>query len=562
MTDEVEPARCPDVDIVVVDEHLARVALGVDDWSATTLLACVSEDPADWSQVASVWPRYQTGPSADRVEDLDFTVVNIETALSQLSHERAWMVIDLRTKRVCLGRANDLMERDGCYAMDEDGVYGRELRILIHLPPWWEFHRNVDLSMVDQPRREVLCVFRPQREVLWGPELTKGLAELMLARLDQDDELSEILSSLAPNFFALAAREAEDSEEADDDGTAIRYRELRNELYKSKVAIHREWLMTPRSDLNGRMPRQCLHGGTSWISLLVEGQQWQFSSDESLTPLPAAMAQNPNVPMGLSEVVLYFDLCRDLIDAGWVHLSFRINEGAESSPEKLAAHLAEVQHRFMYMPYEGGDSPSTIIRAERHRLPRLIDAEHAGAIDCDCPICEMMKVGSFGPSFEGFDGHHLELDGEFAFSLYETQEEWDEHQRQYEELVPSIGGKREDDEEEDEFGSVWKSTYVSQAGIPGDSKGHLAIGFLLADMMGSLKQLGSQNDVDELKFAFREYRGAGQYELPVATEQFQQVLEQVAQRHSELVSRSADLQHRLDEMARRVNDIESDEDFL
>lgn len=42
--------------------------------------------------------------------------------------------------------------------------------------------------------------------------------------------------------------------------------------------------------------------------------------------------------------------------------------------------------------------------------------------DCDCPICEMMADGMFGIRFTSIDGHHLELDDEFAFSMHENRE--------------------------------------------------------------------------------------------------------------------------------------------
>ncbi len=38
-----------------------------------------------------------------------------------------------------------------------------------------------------------------------------------------------------------------------------------------------------------------------------------------------------------------------------------------------------------------------------------------------------MYDGMFGVGFTSIDGHHLELDDEFAFSKCETREEWEEH---------------------------------------------------------------------------------------------------------------------------------------
>ena len=69
---EPEAGRCPNVDVLVVDGQVARFASKLDDWNTTTLLACVSEDPVDWAEIAAVWPRYQTGPSAEVADSLDF----------------------------------------------------------------------------------------------------------------------------------------------------------------------------------------------------------------------------------------------------------------------------------------------------------------------------------------------------------------------------------------------------------------------------------------------------------------------------------------------------------
>lgn len=561
MSDETELARCPDVDLIVVDNHRARFALAVDDWNATTLLACVSEDPSDWHELAGVWPRYRSDSSFDDAESLNLSVIDVDAAMMQLSEERAWIFIDLRTKRICFGRANDPMERDGCYAMDAIDGYEQEFRIPIHLPPWWEFHRHVDLSMVYEPRCSELSVFHPRRDVLWGSELANGLAERMINCFFEDDGLRELLFQLSSDFS--------DPEplESDEEVTTDRFREMRNELHSRTVAVHRDWLMTPRSDLDGRMPRQCLHGAVHWIDRVIEGQKRRVSGDAVFTPIPIAMANDPRVRMGRSEVCLYFDLCRELIHAGWVHLSLCSDEmhtGSEAIP--LASHLEKVQENWMRMPHEGGDSAAIIIDVERHRVPRILDSGPEGAaIDCDCPICEMMKEGNFGPTFVGIDGHHLELDNEFAFSLLETREEWDDHRREYEELSLACelpqNAIETSAEEPDEFGSVWKNSYVGKEGIPGDFNGNIEISFLLADMIGSLKQLKANDAIIELNEAFRAYRIAGRYELAIVTEHFQRVLESVAQQYSGLVGRSADLQQRLDELARQKDAIDSDDEF-
>jgi len=553
MIDETELTRCPDVDLIVVDRYQTRIAFQVDDWNATTLLACISEDPRDWFELEGIWPRYQIGPSAEDLASLNFIDLNFTVALGKLSEKRAWMTIDLTKKRICIGKSNDPIERDGNYAFGDDSGFGPEFQIPMHLPPWWELHCHVELSMVLQTRDSELKVRKPNREILWGPELSKDLARRMFSCFVEDETLRELLAQLASDFSTL------EPSGASDDETVRRLNEMRNQVVSRTIAVHRDWLMTPRSDLGGRMPRECLHGGVDWIDHVIDGHKSRVSGGDELAPLPLSIANDPEVPMGRSEVCLYFDLCRELIESGWLYLSLHSGHARSSNmrdADEFVKYLADVKKSWLCMPYEGGDSPASIIESERHRMPRVIEVGH-GVIDCDCPICEMMSAGDFGPTFTGIDGHHLELDEEFAFSLHETREEWEQKQCEFAQMSMEIeqnqiAERRSGGEEDDEFHSVWKNSYVSQDAIPGDSGGHIGISFLLADMIGSLKNLGAQQDIDDLNSAFRTYRNAGQFELVIATKDFQQVLENVAQHHSELVSRSADLQHRLDELERKA----------
>ncbi|MEQ1826399.1 MAG: hypothetical protein ABL921_10640 [Pirellula sp.] len=566
---ESEAGRCPDVDVIVVDEKIAHFASAVDDWNSTTLLACVSEDPVDWADIAAVWPRYKTEPSAEFADSLDFQIVDAKSALAKLSNERAWMVIDLRDKRICTGTANDPVERNGCYAMGDNNGFGPEFRIPVHLPPWWELHCQVDLPMVRKPRLSEVPRFSPHRDVLWGPELSKGLAQQMLATYESDARLREVLIDLSVDFSSPEIPIHAELPDNKDIEVAQKRRVKRNELYERTIAVHRDWLMTPRQDLAGRMPRQCLHGGMDWLDRVIEGQKYQISRSAASIPIPREMAERPETPMGRSEVCMYFDLCRELINEGWVWISLQSEKHLHEADalQQLALHLSDVQKNWMNHPFEGGSSPSAIIQAERCRSPRVLgeDGEQP-LIDCDCPICQMMIGETFGETFVSIDGHHLELDDEFAFSLCETREEWDEQQREYEEFSRAMDLKRiereeANSEEQDEFGSVWKHTFVSDQGIPGDTNGHLSISFFLADMISTLKEAGAkQEDIDAINQVFRQYREAGPYELAAATDLFQQTLEHTAQTYPLLVGRSADLQHRLDELFRGRTSAHFDDD--
>ena len=181
----------------------------------------------------------------------------------------------------------------------------------------------------------------------------------------------------------------------------------------------------------------------------------------------------------------------------------------------------------------------------------------AHIVDCDCPICDMMASGIFGPGFCHYDGHALEVDDDFAFSMLDTREQWEEQQREdakrRAEIEADIARRKEAGiTAEEEFQSVWNSTYLADDGIPGDTGGHLGTAFLVAELVGALQQEGAdQADVDVLNNAFRTYRTAESPQaVQSAADAFKQTLNELADRHEYLVSRSADLQSRIDEQLR------------
>ena len=100
-----------------------------------------------------------------------------------------------------------------------------------------------------------------------------------------------------------------------------------------------------------------------------------------------------------------------------------------------------------------------------------------------------------GPGFTHFDGHQLELDDEFAFSLCATREEWEEQQGEWAEMNAEIEAtssreaEQRDKSGDDDFAPVWRNTLVTTEGIPGDSSGHMQLAFLVADLVGSLKAM-------------------------------------------------------------------------
>ncbi len=188
-------------------------------------------------------------------------------------------------------------------------------------------------------------------------------------------------------------------------------------------------------------------------------------------------------------------------------------------------------------------------------------------MDCDCPICQMMASESFGPSIRSFDGHSLDMDDDFAFSIHPTREAWEAQQREFEEMDAQIKAdlklKEERGEDaEDPFDSPWKSTFIAEESIPGDRFGHFSTAFQVAELVGWLKTAkAEQSEIDMLNAAFRDYRTAA---LPsqrvISAESFKNVLEQLAAKYGELTGRAADLQSRIDERQRAHANCDDDLD--
>jgi hypothetical protein len=177
------------------------------------------------------------------------------------------------------------------------------------------------------------------------------------------------------------------------------------------------------------------------------------------------------------------------------------------------------------------------------------------ASDCDCPICEMMVDGMFGVAFSGLDGHQLDLDDEFAFSMHETREAWEQQQREFEEISASIERERLEREaageaEPDPFAPVW-SGHVSDEPIPGDKGGRLTLAFLLAEIVSVLEsQDAPRTDIRQLNSLFTEFRTSHAAELAESGRRLKDGLDSLADRYPDLVPRVADFCSRIDEHVR------------
>jgi hypothetical protein len=230
----------------------------------------------------------------------------------------------------------------------------------------------------------------------------------------------------------------------------------------------------------------------------------------------------------------------------------------------LVDRLAEFRDTWLHEPNEATDfsgTPAELIEAERRRMPVTSDGH---PIDDDCPLCQAMAEGHFGLMFRCFDGHYLELEDEFAFSLCETRAEWEQQQEEYRQFSEKMDRKRREraatgEDDADPFAGVWQSSFVDWDGLTGPDAPPLeplfALGFQLAELTVQLRR--RPDGVDLMRSLNRTYAGLRTSQDAVATvsaaQEFRELLEAAGRTFPDLTPRCADLQSRLDEVLRRLS---------
>ena len=165
----------------------------------------------------------------------------------------------------------------------------------------------------------------------------------------------------------------------------------------------------------------------------------------------------------------------------------------------------------------------------------------------------MEASGLFGTAFSFLDGHHLDLDDEFAFSVHETREAWEEQQREYAEW-----SRRMDEERSpkaappaaDDFPSVWSGVAPDDP-LPGDAGGVLGLAFRLSELVADLKFRDAQpGPVSALNERFRAFRDAAPDDRSAAAAALREAVESLSSDHPDLRGKLSDFQSRLDEALR------------
>ena len=536
-------AKKSPVSVLIIDQTHCLLANSIDEDLAITLIALVSEDPRDWYSATRVWPRYRTPVVCDDINDIELQEVDMEEGIETLQTAPGWAVIDFQSKRVLF--AGDLLplEPDSLINTNPDEESDEEWLLAIHLPPWWEMHADALISSVGQPRESEIKKRFVNRNVLYGTPLLHYLA----SRLIEADEQHDWMKYTAKDFS--------------------------RKQHELAIEIHRDWLMTPRHDLGGQKPRELLHGSINWIDKIVDGQQHRFSRGIPFTGLPKDWDPDDNGPIGRSEMIMYFSMCRTLTTMGWALLNEKREEwGVLTRDEKIAllfADLENIKNDWMVSSYENDVAPKTIIEYERRRVPRgqgvMVDGfEEQGAKHephCDCPICEMMNDGLFGVGFVYYDSYELEMDNEFAFSMCETLEEWEQQgmafDLDYEVDHDDESGDWIDNNSDDDLKPIWSGIQsrdeMPSGMLPGDTRGHLLMAFMLSELSGNLQaQNASAQEIDGLNLDFKAMRESIGTERKQLATALKNKLEEMTHKYPSLTPKIADFQSMIDESNRNM----------
>jgi hypothetical protein len=284
---------------------------------------------------------------------------------------------------------------------------------------------------VKQPRIDI-------RQVLYGMPLIEFIVNECLAEKERLGCPVPVVTSQTEDYSKL---DNEKRNESEGDDTPIQ-------------KVHAHWLMTPRSDLGGRCPRDVILEKLNFIDRDLESREFQWSVlREGPPPLPRDSHAYLNGGFGTHEYVVYYDFVRYLLGRCWDRISeyrFPNIDAPEKTPERdelqenlpskvdqvdfLGKWLHEIGEAWLNSPCEelSGSIPVAIIESERRRIPLLTSGKED--LFDDCPLCQMIAEDAgelFGPGFWHYDGSHI--DPLFEFSTYLTREEWEAEERKWQE---------------------------------------------------------------------------------------------------------------------------------
>ncbi|HEV3345289.1 MAG TPA: hypothetical protein VG125_33235 [Pirellulales bacterium] len=471
--------------------------------------------------------------------------------LAETPHDAGVMIVDLAARLIACESTYSSPLRRGT-VLYHDGQSGTNLDVGFHLPDDWTILSEVSCwqSRAEELRRQRLSESPLEtRAVLYGQPLLQFIASACFGRFGQAGAEN---APLAP---------AEN--DADQDGD--RYHDPD---YDAIREIHARWLMTLRDDLRGQSPRDVLFAKQDFLSRDMQDRETQWSFQERCPPtLDRASHAYRFAGIGTHEWVNYYDLLRHLLWSCHDQVrqqTKRADWPLLSSGDFLTTEIPRLEgarEDWLDTPNrELGRTPREVNDNERRRMPVAMSA-HDAVIDDDCPLCQMMADG-LGLMFWHLDG--CNMDDEFAFSHFRTREEWEEQQRQWEEMSRHFDAKQETEKElaiQNPGGGyahpdmVWQRSFSSV-----DSQGEplelrlFSVGSHLAEIIADLKRPPEDRPlIDALKRDFgnlREVARSGDLAHAAALvepvlDRFCETLAEVAASHADLARRTTALESRL-----------------
>lgn len=522
------------------------------DWSGTVhggcadrAIAALAADPVTIEELSTAIGRFD---ASGRV------LGSLRQGLNDEPYDAGLVVIDLIARLIVVDSSysTPLMEGSEAY---HDGDCCTDKWLNFHLAPDWKISSDGLhwKSLADDRRVENLA--RPPRDlrqVLYGRPLLEFIARGCFAAFGRRDEIAAAVRAERAKLAAQRAESARRNPAKDDDDwlamiaaiheaepdlrtpAEIERDDYASLFYDTLKQIHIDWLMTPRDDIGGNHPREAMleqHDHIVW-DLQDQSQNWS-----TIHRQPPAISETSyafrHAGFGTHEIVLYYDLVRELLWSCWKQLLQVIDapDRPASSPmfavgDFLAAEVPRLETVCQsWLDTPDPDlhmrTPRSVIHRERSRVPETVSGRDA-MVDPDCPCCQMM-ADMPGPCFWHLDG--CNMDDDFAFDFYcRTLEDREKKDREYAEFDRRYEAERAErerlgvssrDQNDDLENGAWSRSYSigDQANVPVGVR-VFGIGCRLAEVIVGLRdgkerdsvEASRQHHIDQLNRGFGNLR--------------------------------------------------------
>jgi len=436
------------------------------DWSGTIhgscadrAVAALSADPVTLEELEVAVARFTKSAVKRRF------FANLSQGLCDEPYDAGLVVIDLVARLVVTDSTYSSAGPKGV-VWYHDGRCCTNTSLSYHLADDWLFSSDGDSwrHVAEERRRERAATpILNARAVFYGRPMLEFVAREAFAAFARRDEIAAAVR--AQWVEDARKRLAEKSNLSLDEVDAGRLTDEEivpktwpgqehnaSPFYDTLMQIHAAWLLTTREDLGGVCPREIALDGRDQLEWDLQDrcQQWSLLG-ECPRGLEASSHAFQYGGFGTHELVMYYDLMRELLWSCWDELTERARS---PQPEWLTAgdflsteipRLEGIRDAWLDTPDREFHSrtPRSIIDRERARLPEAMTG-HDAMVDPDCPCCQMLGEMP-GPVFWHLDG--CNMDDEFAFDLYRrTREDWEEQQREWEELGRRMDAERSERE--------------------------------------------------------------------------------------------------------------------